>query len=139
MSIDLNENKLTNTQQMEIGVCGPDGASHLILCTGIAHLHWHGREIYTFPVGPQLSRRQYVAVIASGALAQVQKMGEQSADGNAQTEQDVSLLSITAEYEERTGRVTVSVEAFLGAGLEEAAISYQVSILAELTANLHTR
>lgn len=124
---------------MEVTVCGPDGASHLILCTGVAHLHRHGRETYTFPVGPQLSRRQCVAVIASGALAQVQKMGEQSADGNAQTRLDVSLLSITAEYDVRAGRVTVSVEAFLGAGFEEAAISYQVNILAELTANLHTR
>lgn len=139
MSIGLNAGDLANTQQMEVAVCGPDGASHLILCTGIAHLRRHGRETYTFPVGPQISRRQFVGVIASGALAQAQKAGGQPAGDRSQTILDASLLSITAGYDESSGRVIASIEAFLGAGLEEASISYQVSILAELTANLHTR
>lgn len=139
MSIDLNAYDLANNQQMEVAVCGPDGASHLILCTGIAHLHRHGRETYIFPVGPQLSRRQLVVVIASGALAQVQKMEEGPAEGKAQANLDAGLLSITAGYDESAGRVTASVEAFLGEGLKEASISYQVSILAELPANLRTK
>ena len=38
MSIHLGNKDLINTQQMEVAVNGPDGATHLILCTGVADL-----------------------------------------------------------------------------------------------------
>ena len=38
MSIHLERKDLLNTQQMEVAVNGPDGATHLILCTGVAIL-----------------------------------------------------------------------------------------------------
>ena len=60
MSIHLEGKDLINTQQMEVAVHGPDGATHLILCMGIANLGPISHEIYTFLVGPQISRRQFV-------------------------------------------------------------------------------
>ena len=69
MSIHLESKDLINAQQMEVAVNGPDGATHLILCTGIADLGLVSNETYAFFVGPQLSRRQFVRAIASGALS----------------------------------------------------------------------
>src|SRR5688500_189033 len=69
MSIDLDRKDLINTQQMEVAVNGPDGATHLILCTGVADLGTVSHERYTFLVGPPISRRQFVGAIASGALS----------------------------------------------------------------------
>ena len=72
MSIHLESKDLINTQQMEVAVNGPDGATHLILCTGVANLGLIHHETYTFLVGPQISRRQFVGAIASGALSTIQ-------------------------------------------------------------------
>ena len=63
MSIHLERKDLINTQQMEVAVNGPDGATHLILCTGVVGLGPVGHETYTFLVGPQISRRQFVGEI----------------------------------------------------------------------------
>ncbi len=41
MSIHLGNKDLINTQQMEVAINGPDGATHLILCTGIANFKLH--------------------------------------------------------------------------------------------------
>lgn len=57
---------------MEVAVNGPDGATHLILCTGMAELNSVKHEIYTFLVGPALSKRQFVGAIATGALSSIQ-------------------------------------------------------------------
>jgi len=38
MSIHLGKKDLLNSQQMEVAVNGPDGATHLILCAGVAEL-----------------------------------------------------------------------------------------------------
>jgi hypothetical protein len=72
MSMHLERKDLINTQQMEVAVRGPDGATHLILCTGIACLASGNHETNTFLVGPQLSHRQFVGVIASGAFSRIQ-------------------------------------------------------------------
>lgn len=72
MSTHLERTDLINTQQMEVAVNGPDGTTHLILCAGVADLGWVSHETFTFLVGPQISRRQFVAAIASGALATIQ-------------------------------------------------------------------
>lgn len=61
MSIDPDRKDLIHTQQMEVAVNGPDGATHLILCTGVGDLGCVSHETYTFLVGPQISRRQFRA------------------------------------------------------------------------------
>ena len=72
MPIHLENRDLLNTQQMEVAVNGPDGATHLILCTGVASLGCLLHETYTFFVGPEISRRQFVGAIAAGGLSTIQ-------------------------------------------------------------------
>ena len=120
-----------NTQQMEVAVNGPDGATHLILCTGIAELRTLGSGTYTFWVGPQLSRRQFVGAIASGALSMIQRHEKSTAD-YADLELDAHLVLIDASYDNESGGVMVRAEVSSGAANSKLAISYHVSILAEL-------
>jgi hypothetical protein len=74
MSIHLERKDLINTRQMEVSVNGPDGATHLILCTGVADLGPVSHETYTFLVGPLISRRQFVGVIVCQLQNNTQKL-----------------------------------------------------------------
>ena len=132
MSIHLKEQDLINTQQMEVAVNGPDGATHLILCTGIANLGFCSQEIVTFLVGPSLSRRQFVAAIASGGLSTIQIHEKYVIDDHADVELETNLLSIKANYDDEHGQVKVSAKVASSAMIIKLAISYNVSILAEL-------
>ena len=131
MSIHLERKDLINTQQMEVAVRGPDGATHLVLCTGIVCLDSLVRETYTFFVGPKLSRRQFVGAVASGALSRMQAF-ENNAKGQPGRELDANLISIDANYDDAAGQVKVSAEVSSSAAMTKLAISYNVSILAEL-------
>jgi hypothetical protein len=124
MPIHLESKDLINTQQMEVAVNGPDGANHLILCAGVAELGSVSHEIYTFFVGPQLSRRQFVGAIASGALSTIEFY-----DGNLTK---ATLILIDADYDDDSGKVKVKTEVSSGNAMAKLAISYNVSILAEL-------
>jgi hypothetical protein len=124
LSTHLESKDLINAQQMEVAVNGPDGATHLILCTGIANLEACSHEAFTFLVGPQISRRQFVGVIASGALSTIQSYD----DGK----RSAKLIAINAMYDDESGRVKVSTEILCGNAMAKLAISYNVSILAEL-------
>ena len=114
---------------MEIPVHGPDGATHLILCTGIAELGFVGHETFTFWVGPKLSRRQFVGAIASGALAAIESRGQNE---NATMELGASVVSIVADYDDKCGQVKVTAEMVSHKAKTKLALSYTVSILAEL-------
>jgi hypothetical protein len=132
MSIHLESKDLSNAQQMEVAVNGPDGATHLILCTGIANLSPCRHEIFTFLVGPSLSRRQFVGVIASGALSTIQMMEKISKEPYLGTELSAKLVAIIATYEEESGQVKVSAELQASTMALKLSMSYNVSILAEL-------
>ncbi len=132
MSIHLESKDLTNTQQMEVVVNGPDGATHLVLCTGLANLSCVSHQIFTFFVGPQLSRRQFVGVIASGALSTIQARKKNSRVENSNIELGATLISIDATYDEGSNQVKVSADVASSLTTIELAISYNVSILAEL-------
>ena len=132
MSIRLERRDLINTQQMEVAVRGPDGATHLILCTGIACLTSGIDETFTFLVGPQLSSRQFVGVIASGALSRVQTYEEDSIRSQSGIELRADLLSIDANYDSESGQVKVRAEVSSSSTMTKLSISYSVSILAEL-------
>lgn len=132
MPIHLDRKDLINAQQMEVAVNGPDGATHLILCTGIADLGSVSHETYTFLVGHQVSRRQFVGAIASGALSTIQGYtGNTSAD-NAVVERGADLILINANYDDEAGQVKVSAEVSCSIIMTKLSISYNVSILAEL-------
>ena len=132
MSIHLERRDLINTQQMEVAVRGPDGATHLILCTGIACLDSRAHETYTFFVGPQLSRRQFVGAIASGALSGIQTPDKNSIEDNVDVKVGANLVAIDANYDDESGQVKVSAEVSSSITMTELSISYNISILAEL-------
>jgi len=134
MSIHLEKKDLLNAQQMEVAVNGPDGATHLILCTGVAELSPANRETHTFLVGPQLSRRQFVGAIASGALSRIQAYDKSSTEDVTDVEMEASLVSIDANFDDESGQVKVSAHVSSSTVMTKLAISYNVSILAELPA-----
>lgn len=133
MSIHLDRKDLVNAQQMEVTVNGPDGATHLILCTGVAKLAPLCRETYTFLVGPQISRRQFVGVMASGALSTVQACKKDSAEDGTDMELAAELVSINADYDDESGHVKVRASVSSSTAITKLAISYNVSLLAELS------
>ena len=132
MSIHLERKDLINAQQMEVAVNGPDGATHLILCTGIAGLDSVNQETYTFLVGPQISRRQFVGAIATGALSTIQTNNKNSTEDNVRTELEANLISIDAHYDDESGQVKVRAEVSSSQVMKKLSISYNVNILAEL-------
>jgi hypothetical protein len=132
MSIHLERKDLINAQQMEVGVNGPDGATYLILCTGVADLGFAGHETYSFLVGPQISRRQFVGVIASGALSAIQGYDKSRTGDNNDVALGANLISIDANYDDEAGQVKVRAEVSSSKAMTKLAISYNVSILAQL-------
>jgi hypothetical protein len=134
MSVHLESKDLINSQQMEVAVNGPDGATHLILCTGIASLCFANFASFTFLVGPQLSRRQFVGAIASGALSTIWIDDKISNEENARTETELvaNLLFINADYDYESTHVKVTAKISSGAAMAKLAITYNVGILAEL-------
>ena len=132
MSIHLERKDLFNIQQMEVAVNGPDGATHLILCQGVADLGAVSDETYTFLVGPQLSRRQFVGAIASGAFSKIEAHGKKTIGGMGESELGVNLISVGADYDDENHQVRVRAQVALGTAMINMAISYSVSILAEL-------
>ena len=130
MSIQLENKDLINAQQMEVGIHGPDGATYLILCTGVADLGSVGQESYTFLVGPKLSRRQFVGAIASGALATMESYSNLATSPNNKLE--TNLILINAVYDDESNRIKVRAEVASSIVLKKLTISYNVSILAEL-------
>jgi hypothetical protein len=132
MSIQLERRDLINTQQMEVAVRGPDGATHLILCSGVACLDSFLHETYTFFVGPHLSRRQFVGAIASGALSRIQAYDQNLTDNDAKVALETNLVSIDANYDDEFGQVRVRTEVSSAKVITKLGITYNVSILAEL-------
>ena len=117
---------------MEVSVNGPDGATHLIICTGVANLDSVCHETYTFLVGPQLSRHQFVSAIASGALSKIQAFNKTINGNNAQVELGANLILINASYDEKFKQVKISAEVSSSTEVTKLSISYDVNILAEL-------
>jgi hypothetical protein len=132
MVIHLEREKLINTQQMEVAVHGPDGATHLILCTGVADLGSGEHKSYTFFVGPMLSQRQFVGAIASSAISTIQSTDRQPSTVSYDAEQGTNLVLVTANYDQEARQVKIRVEVTSLADIGKLAITYNVSILAEL-------
>ncbi|HEX2991838.1 MAG TPA: hypothetical protein VHO49_14235 [Anaerolineales bacterium] len=132
MAIHLGGRDLVNVRQMEVVVNGPDGANHLILCTGTANLGTMHRDTYTFLVGPRLVRRQFVGVIISGAITAIKANHNRSSAYDVQEQFDASLIMIDAAFDDEACQVRVRAEVSSGSAVSIIAISFLVSILAEL-------
>ncbi|HLO13606.1 MAG TPA: hypothetical protein VK206_02180 [Anaerolineales bacterium] len=131
MPIHLDRRDLINIQQMEVAVNGPDGATHLVICTGVADLGSVGHETYTFLIGPQLSRRQFIGAIASGAISTIHT-DDQNVTRDNDVEMGASLILIEADYDDESRQVRVSAQVSSRNAMTKLAISYNVSILAEM-------
>ena len=132
MTIQLKQKDLINTQQMEVTVNGPDGATHLILCTGVAVLGFVRDESYTFFVGPKISRRQFVEAIASGAMATIQTHNEKYPDKTTDIKLEANLVFMSAHFDDKSGQVKVTAKVSTNTAITNLAICYNVNILAEL-------
>ena len=132
LPIHLESKNLTNPQQMEVPVNGPDGATHLILCAGVADLGPVNHETYTFVVGPQISRRQFVGAIALDALSRIPANYKNASGDHANVELEANLVLIDANYHDESGQVMVSAEVSSSKAITKLAISYHMSILAAL-------
>ena len=132
MAIHLEGKDLVNLRQMEVAVNGPDGANHLVLCTGIANLGTTHGETYTFLVGPRLVRRQFVGAIVSGAISTIQANDNRFSAHDIQGQFDTSLIMIDAAFDDEACQVQVRADVSSGSAVSILAISFLVSILAEL-------
>jgi hypothetical protein len=130
--IELEKKDVVNTQQMEVAVNGPDGATHLILCTGVANLDSVAHNTYTFLVGPQLSRRQFVGVIASGAISTIQTQNKKPIRNATILNLEADIVFMNAQFDEESGQVKLTAEVSCNTSMTKLAISYNVTILAEL-------
>jgi hypothetical protein len=130
--IELEKKDVVNTQQMAVAVNGPDGATHLILCTGVANLDSVAHNTYTFLVGPQLSRRQFVGVIASGAISTIQTQNKKPIRNATILNLEADMVFMNAQFDEESGQVKVTAEVSCNTSMTKLAISYNVTILAEL-------
>ena len=130
LSIHLESKDLINSQQIEVAVNGPDGATHLILCTGMTDLSCSGHETYTFLVGPQLSRRQFVGAIASGAISTIQYTKPMVSTADLKLK--VGIVLMAAYFDDESGQVKVIAEVSSRIPTIKLAINYNVSILAEM-------
>jgi hypothetical protein len=132
MSTELESKDLINIQQMEVAVNGPDGATHLIICAGVANLGGVNHKTYTFLVGPQLSRRQFVGAVASGTLSTIQ-VDDHTLKANNDKELRPLFVTLIADYDDEAMQVKVIAEVSSNIVMTKLAISYNVSILAELS------
>ena len=104
----------------------------MIVCTGVANLRPVSQETYTFFWGPQISRRQFVGAIASGALSTVVVHDSNPYGTYCDTKLRAKLVSIEANYDDEYGYVKVRAEVSSGIEMKTLTISYNVFILAEL-------
>ncbi len=133
MTIQLEQKDLINTQQMEVAVHGPDGATHLILCTGIVELGATNHATYAFLVGPKIFRRQFVGAIASGAISTIQAHNRNSSSEVHSLDLEANIILMTARFDDSSSQVEVITEVSSSKPIAKLCISYSVNILAELS------
>lgn len=106
--------RLENAQEMEVCVCGPNGANRLFIYTGTAVFEFGGtwkesmgntfvKGDLHFKVGRQFSRGQVLQVLATGALASISNGGPANNAGWA-------VDSVNASWDETSGQIVLKAE-----------------------------
>ena len=119
--------QLANVQVIEIWVTGPDGANRMFICSGQYPQAWGNwqpttmRETFTFHVGPQLGRREFIRACCAVGPTGINAGG----NGNA------LISSSDADWDDEGGRVQVTVQAEASGPLGITGLHYNVTILAE--------
>ena len=133
----ITPNRLTNMQEMEVHVNGPDGANRLFiysgmaeveLCGGLPHPRW-SLEIVCFDVGRKYdcdNGESVIKVVATASLAGARTDGVASFAG-------WQIFGAAGELDEDDGKVRMNIAA--GARDTQAVleqISFQVTVLAKV-------
>jgi hypothetical protein len=129
---------LENAQEMEVCVCGPNGANRLFIYTGTAVFEFGGtwREFMGdnfvkgylyFKVGRQFSSGQVLQVLATGALASISNGGPANNAGWA-------VDSVEAYWDEKSGQIELKAE--LGVRDTDGWVhrfGYQINVLTKIS------
>jgi len=133
----IEPNRLTNMQEMEVHVNGPDGANRLFiysgmaeveLCGGLPHPRW-SLEIVCFDVGREYdcdNGESVIKVVASASLAGGRTDGVASFAG-------WQIFGAAGELDEDDGKIRMNIAA--GARDTQAfleQISFQITVLAKV-------
>src|SRR5262245_26755204 len=118
MATRIPTTKLTNTQDLEAVVNGPDDANRLFVFAGSAPVNVATaaelvRNTYTFLVGPSMSRRQFIRGVAHVSIS------KWSVDGVSSLGEPVFAVELAeADWDDESRhveiRVEVSVKGFRG-------------------------
>jgi hypothetical protein len=142
MPAELQEQQLQQTQQMEVDVVGPEDANRLFICTGRAQASVSAsglpggvgsrKEVFTFFVGPQLTRQQFHRAVAQAAPIAATLGGQGGGSGNGTW----SVQAFQADWDDESSRVQVFVEVTASAWgswhVNLEGFDYQVTILAAM-------
>lgn len=130
---------LTKHQEIEAAVSGPDGANRLFTCTGQAEIKLYldpeksTVEVWTFFVGPRLSRREFHRAAATSFVT---ADGRKVTDPAVTSWHNVAIDSVEADWDDETGRTEMRVEIRAEAGpgvfLSVTRLGFSAYVLGEL-------
>ena len=132
----IEPNRLTNMQEMEVHVNGPDGANRMFiysgmaeveLCGGLPHPRW-SLEVVCFDVGRtyDAENEEVINIITTSSLAGTRTDGVASFAG-------WQIFGAAGELDEESGRVRMNIAA--GARDTQAfleQISFYITVLARI-------
>jgi hypothetical protein len=140
MTIRVGSGQLINPQALEAAVNGPDGANRLFVFTGAAPVYVGSssqpgtsstaKETFTWLLGPQLARRQFVKAVADASIAH---WGTSANSPNPVPNFVVDLVE--ADWDDESQQVECRVEVRVdvqGGGIQVNRINYNVTVLAEI-------
>ena len=132
----IQPNRLTNMQEMEVHVNGPDGANRMFIYSGMAEVELTGGlphprwslEVVCFDVGRSydVENEEVINIVATSSLAGTRTDGVASFAG-------WQIFGAAGELDEESGRVRMNIAA--GARDTQAfleQISFQVTVLARV-------
>ena len=132
----IQPNRLTNMQEMEVHVNGPDGANRMFIYSGMAEVELSGGlphprwslEVVCFDVGRNydVENEEIINIVATSSLAGTRTDGVASFAG-------WQIFGAAGELDEESGRVRMNIAA--GARDTQAfleQISFQVTVLARV-------
>ena len=132
----ITPNRLTNMQEMEVHVNGPDGANRLFIYSGMAEVELYGGlphprwslEVVCFDIGRRydIENEAVIKILANAALAGGRTDGVASFAG-------WEIFGAAGELDEESGRVRMNIAA--GARDTQAfleQISFHIIVLARV-------
>ena len=142
MAIRIPTDQLIGSQSIEAAVSGPDGANRLFVFTGrvplalTATAQANVHETFTWLLGPQLQRRQFISAVAHISIADARHtantIGSTGPFGPIRT----AIQLAEADWDDESGQVECRAEVLVSAPVQYVTqvfgLSYHVTVLAEI-------